>query len=222
VQKLQAGGMWDTFPKLNPLEVPEPILTGVHAQKHLDVIRRVSELGGHYDGDTYLTRDTYRLALQAAGGACAVAAAVWERGAATGFALCRPPGHHATPDAAMGFCMINNVAVAAEYLLREQGARKIAVIDIDLHHGNGTQDIFYDRGDVLFISTHQHPLYPGTGMLDETGSGPGAGATLNLPLPPFSGDMAFVNRDADHASINLRADGLSRTEASFDIKAGLF
>jgi acetoin utilization deacetylase AcuC-like enzyme len=92
----------------------------------------------------------------------------------------------------MGFCMINNIAVAAEYLLREHGAKKLAVIDIDLHHGNGTQDIFYDRPEVLFISTHQHPLYPGTGMLRETGRGQAKGTTVNLPLPPYSGDAAFA------------------------------
>jgi len=192
VETLDQAGLWNPFPQLNPLDVPEPVLLGVHTRRHMETIERVSATGGRIDSDTYLTPATWDLALRAAGGACSIAAAVWERSAARGFALCRPPGHHATPDRAMGFCLINNIAVAAEYLLREHGAGKLAVIDLDLHHGNGTQDIFYDRSDVLFISTHQHPLYPGTGMLRETGRGDGAGTTVNLPLPPSSGDNAFA------------------------------
>ena len=91
----------------------------------------------------------------------------------------------------MGFCLLNNIALAAEYLQQEQGAIKLAIVDLDLHHGNGTQDIFYRRGDVLYISTHQYPHYPGTGALRETGLGSGEGATANFPFPPMSGDIAF-------------------------------
>ncbi len=92
----------------------------------------------------------------------------------------------------MGFCLLNNIALAAEYLLQVRGASRLAIVDIDLHHGNGTQDIFWARGDVLFVSTHQSPLYPGTGWLDETGVGKGQGTTVNLPLPPHSGDDAMA------------------------------
>ena len=183
--------MWDPYPKLTALEVPEDVLLGVHTRAHLANIARWSASAVTIDQDTYMTRETWRLAMQAAGGACSVASAVWQGNARRGFALSRPPGHHATPSEAMGFCLINNVAVAAEYLLHELGAKRIAIVDIDLHHGNGTQDIFYDRGDVFFVSTHQHPLYPGTGMLRETGRGEGEMKTLNVPLPPFSGDAAF-------------------------------
>jgi acetoin utilization deacetylase AcuC-like enzyme len=143
------------------------------------------------DPDTYATQDSWQLALNAAGGAIAVVDQVWERGAGTGFSLTRPPGHHATPSRAMGFCLINNVAVAAQYLLQEKGAERIAILDLDLHHGNGTQDIFWDRGDVFYISIHQAPFYPGTGSLYEVGVGAGEGATLNLPIPAFSGDTAY-------------------------------
>jgi len=106
-------------------------------------------------------------------------------------ALTRPPGHHARPDQGMGFCLLNNAALAAEHLVQNHGAERLAVVDIDLHHGNGTQDIFWTRGDVLYLSTHQHPFYPGTGSLAETGAGAGEGLTVNLPLPAGSGDRAF-------------------------------
>ncbi|HUF39273.1 MAG TPA: histone deacetylase [Anaerolineales bacterium] len=192
VETLDQAGLWQAYPHLTPLDVGERILLGVHTRRHLETIEAASHRGGRIDADTYLTTASWELALNAAGGACSVAAAVWDRGAARGFALCRPPGHHATPDRAMGFCLLNNIAVAAEYLLQEAGAQKLAIVDIDLHHGNGTQDIFYERPEVLFISLHQHPLYPGTGMLGETGRGPGAGTTVNLPLPPYCGDTAFA------------------------------
>jgi acetoin utilization deacetylase AcuC-like enzyme len=143
------------------------------------------------DPDTYLTTSSYQLALNAAGGAAALARAVWRREAATGFALTRPPGHHATRRHSMGFCLLNNVALAAEALLQEEGAQRIAIVDMDVHHGNGTQDIFYERGEVMFFSTHQVPLYPGGGQLNERGRGAGQGKIVNLPLPPHSGDDAF-------------------------------
>jgi acetoin utilization deacetylase AcuC-like enzyme len=141
--------------------------------------------------DTYTTTASWQLALNAVGGALAVAESVWNREAQRGFALCRPPGHHATSNRAMGFCLLNNVALAAENLQQKFGAEKLAIIDLDLHHGNGTQDIFWNRGDVLYVSTHQSPLYPGTGSLSETGSGSGKGATVNLPMPPMTGDSGF-------------------------------
>jgi acetoin utilization deacetylase AcuC-like enzyme len=105
--------------------------------------------------------------------------------------LTRPPGHHATSSRGMGFCLINNVAVAAEYLIREKGAKRISIIDIDLHHGNGTQDIFWYRPDVSYVSIHQAPFYPGTGAVIDIGGGEGEGATLNLPIPSQSGDIAY-------------------------------
>jgi acetoin utilization deacetylase AcuC-like enzyme len=157
----------------------------------LEAIQEYGELERDYDADTYLTKETWRLALQAAGGAAATSAAVWNREAETGFALCRPPGHHATRTQPMGFCLLNNVALAAQSLIANHGAKRVAILDLDVHHGNGTQDIFYARNDVLFCSTQQLPLWPGTGRLEERGEGAGLGYTANLPLPPFSGDRAF-------------------------------
>ncbi|MFQ5617092.1 MAG: histone deacetylase [Anaerolineales bacterium] len=192
VAALTNAGWWEPYPKLNALELPNQVLRAIHTRRHLSYIETTSCMGGRVDPDTYLTPQTWELALQAAGGAASVAAAVWLGKAQRGFALARPPGHHATPDRAMGFCLLNNVALAAEYLIQEHGAQRLAIVDLDVHHGNGTQDIFYRRGDVLFISTHQWPLYPGTGWLDKTGQGAGKGATVNLPLPPLSGDRAYL------------------------------
>lgn len=191
VAALEAAGWWAPFPKLPPLKLAYQVLEAVHTRAHLAQIEWISQRGGRIDADTYLTMESWDLALKAAGGAAAVAAAVWRGEARRGFALTRPPGHHATPARAMGFCLLNNVALAAQHLLQELGAKRLAIVDLDLHHGNGTQDIFYERGDVLFVSTHQFPLYPFTGFLDETGAGDGAGTTANLPFPPLSGDQAF-------------------------------
>ena len=192
VRGLQAAGWWQPYPKLTPLEPPPHVLEAVHTPRHLDFLREASRRGGHVDPDTYLTPQSWELALQAAGGALSVAAAVWQGSVQRGFALTRPPGHHATPSQAMGFCLLNNIALAAEYLLQEHGATRLAIVDIDVHHGNGTQDIFYERGEVLFISVHQWPLYPGTGRLHETGRGAGQNTTLNLPLPPHTGDQGYL------------------------------
>jgi acetoin utilization deacetylase AcuC-like enzyme len=190
-EAFEEAGWWEAFPRLDPLEVNEEVLSSIHAPDYLRRLKEVSRSGARYDMDTYTTPQSWELALQAAGGAQAVARAVWRREARRGFALTRPPGHHATPERAMGFCLLNNVALAAEYLLRVASAQRLAIVDLDLHHGNGTQDIFYRRADVFYISTHQSPLYPGTGDLAETGYGEGRGATANFPLPPFSGDKAF-------------------------------
>jgi acetoin utilization deacetylase AcuC-like enzyme len=167
------------------------VLHAIHTPDYLSTLEMMCWRGGWFDADTYTTPASWKLAHQAAGGGAAVAVAVWNGQARRGFALTRPPGHHATSQRAMGFCLMNNVALAAGYLLAEENARKLAIVDLDLHHGNGTQDIFYRRGEVFYLSTHQSPLYPGTGSQNETGAGPGAGTNVNLPLPPYSGDEAF-------------------------------
>jgi acetoin utilization deacetylase AcuC-like enzyme len=116
------------------------------------------------------------------------------QGESTGaFALVRPPGHHARPDAAMGFCLLNNVAIAAEHAVREGGCRRVLVLDPDVHHGNGTQEAFWERDDVLYVSTHRFPFYPGTGAPEETGAGAGSGFTVNLPLSAGAGDADLLH-----------------------------
>lgn len=158
-------------------------LQAVHAPELIERVRGLSAAGGGaIDGDTYVGAGSYQAALHAAGGACALARALLGGEAATGFALLRPPGHHATRERAMGFCLFNNVAVAAQLALRELGAERVLVLDWDVHHGNGTADVFGDRRDVLYASIHRGGFYPGTGALADVGSGEGRGFTLNLPV----------------------------------------
>jgi acetoin utilization deacetylase AcuC-like enzyme len=149
-------------------------------------------------GDTTLCPRSFEVASQAVGGVLNAVEAVFAGKAANAFCAVRPPGHHARPAQGMGFCLFNNIAIAARHAQRKHGAGKVAIIDWDVHHGNGTQDIFYEDGSVLFVSTHQSPLYPFTGHAEETGSGKGMGSTLNLPFPARTGietiGKAFTDR----------------------------
>ena len=147
--------------------------------------------GGNLDADTLMTPDTWETALLAAGAATRAVDAVIDGEASTAFALVRPPGHHATPTKAMGFCLLNSAAIAAEQA-RHRGAERVAIIDFDVHHGNGTQEAFWERPDVYFASLHQSPLYPGTGAANEQGEGAGSGYTLNVPLPAGTGNDTYL------------------------------
>jgi acetoin utilization deacetylase AcuC-like enzyme len=162
------------------------------------------------------------VALRAAGSVLNAIDAVFRGDVANAFAAVRPPGHHATADRGMGFCVLNNVAVAARHAQEVCGAERVAIVDWDVHHGNGTQDIFYDDGSIYYFSTHQWPLYPGTGRADETGEGEGAGTTLNVPLPAGSG-MAEIGAAFEEkffpAAERFRPD-LVLVSAGFDSRAG--
>lgn len=200
---LESAGWWQPFQKISPVALSQEFLSAVHDVAYLHDLQAACLSGAYLDEDTYTTAASWQLALNAAGGAAAVAEVVWRAGGLTepgkrlhGFALSRPPGHHAERARGMGFCLMNNVAIAAEYLLAypltgAPNAKRVAIVDLDLHHGNGTQEIFWRRNDVFFISTHQNPLYPGTGGLAEMGAGPGDGFTANLPLPPATGDDGY-------------------------------
>jgi acetoin utilization deacetylase AcuC-like enzyme len=166
-------------------------MTTIHTPNYLDILQQASSAEQMLDMDTYTTKESWDLANNAAGGAAAVALSVWEKESQYGFALTRPPGHHACPSRGMGFCLLNNVALAAEYLIQEKSSTSVAILDIDLHHGNGTQDIFWERNDVSYLSIHQAPFYPGTGSLTEIGINDGEKSTLNLPIPSGSGDLAY-------------------------------
>jgi acetoin utilization deacetylase AcuC-like enzyme len=164
----------------------------VHHKQHISHVREVAQKGGGWlDADTVMSADSYKTALYAAGGAIRATEAVINGEVDSAFALVRPPGHHATSQQAMGFCLFNNVAIAAKYALAKYKLERILIIDFDVHHGNGTQEIFSDNPQVLYISTHEYPFYPGTGSRDETGSGTARGTTVNIPLPAGCGDAEY-------------------------------
>ncbi len=184
VERLKRGGLWKDV--LTPEQVDLELLEKVHTKAYIDSLRNFGE--GYMDSDTYVRPQTYSIALLAAGGTVLAARKALEWGRPT-FALVRPPGHHAGACHGGGFCYFNNVAVAAEALREKVG--RVAIVDIDLHHGNGTHDIFYPRQDVLYISTHQAGIYPGTGRVEDLGEGEGLGFNICVPLPGGSGDATF-------------------------------
>lgn len=195
-KSLSDAGMWDSYRHLPPEKITMDFLKSTHEPQYLQALQVACQRGAHLDMDTYTTTTSWDLALNAVGGAIAVAKAVWNGESQTGFALTRPPGHHATSRRGMGFCLMNNIALAADYLLSDSSAgfpkaERLVIIDLDLHHGNGTQEIFWKRNDVFYISTHQSPHYPGTGRLEEIGEGLGEDFTANFPFPPFTGDEGF-------------------------------
>jgi len=171
----------------------DELLKRVHPATHLAALDAAALRGGGWiDADTYLGPDSMRAARLAAGATVQAAEAVVRGEAAVAFAVVRPPGHHAAAERAAGFCILNNIAVAVLALRASGLARRVAIVDWDVHHGDGTQAIFERDPDVCYASTHQAPLYPGTGDAAERGTGPGLGATHNLPLPPGSGDDPFI------------------------------
>jgi acetoin utilization deacetylase AcuC-like enzyme len=159
----------------------------VHAPAHVRAIRELCERGGGaIDPDTFVGTASFGAALHAAGGACAMVRALLDGQAPVGFCGVRPSGHHAESERAMGFCLFNNIAVAAAAAIAELGLRRVFILDWDVHAGNGTAEIFRDRADVLVASIHEQGLYPGTGPLSDAGSGAGEGFTINLPVPSGS------------------------------------
>jgi acetoin utilization deacetylase AcuC-like enzyme len=183
----------DHLQVLAPREATRDEIALCHRPEYMDVVERTSHLDRFdFDPDTHTSRDSYATALLAAGGVLTATEAVFDGAAENAFALVRPPGHHALANRAMGFCFFNNVAIAAESLIRKKGLKRVMVIDWDLHHGNGTQEAFYDSPEVLYASTHQFPHYPGTGSLLEVGAGEGLGYTVNAPMPAEFGDAEYL------------------------------
>ena len=166
-------------------------LLSVHSDRHIATVERTSQKGGGWlDGDTVMAPPSYEAALHAAGGLIEAVDTVLQGNTGSAFALVRPPGHHATQNRAMGFCLFNNIAVAARSALKR--VDRVLIVDFDVHHGNGTQDMFYEDPCVLYFSTHQYPHYPGSGDVDETGSGSGKGTTVNVPFPALCGDEEYL------------------------------
>ncbi len=193
MQQLRRDGLWERLMHVPAEAAPEEAITAVHTTRHLARLARTAQLDGlaMWGADTYVTPASYEAARLAAGAAMRAVDAVLNGETQSGIAAVRPPGHHATPDDAMGFCLLNNIAIAARHAQRAHGLERVAIVDYDVHHGNGTQDIFYDDPSVLYISTHQSPLYPGTGMVEESGRGAGRGYTVNIPMPPGVGDEGY-------------------------------
>jgi acetoin utilization deacetylase AcuC-like enzyme len=176
---------------------PEPAamedLLRVHSAQHVARVDRSASTGGGWlDGDTMTSPGSYEAALYAAGGVARATEEVIKGDVESAFALVRPPGHHATRTDAMGFCLFNNVAIAARVAVQKHGLERVLIVDFDVHHGNGTQDIFYADAQVVYVSTHQYPLYPGTGRVEEAGVAGGRDHTVNIPLPPWSGDREYL------------------------------
>jgi acetoin utilization deacetylase AcuC-like enzyme len=182
--------------ELEPAPADEKWLTAVHTPQHVEFVRRVCAAGGGVldQGDTRVVRESWDTALLALGAVLRCCDAVMDGTVRRAFAAVRPPGHHAEPDRAMGFCLFSNVAIAARYLQRQHSLERIAIVDFDVHHGNGTQAAFEDDPTVLFISLHQDPrtLYPGSGHGYEAGCGKGEGFTLNIPMRPGADDADYL------------------------------
>ena len=186
-------GMWERLTPIPATPISRERLERAHTGQYVDLVKRVSEQGGgHLDMDTYIRPASYNAALMAAGGLVEATRAVLDGEVENAFALVRPPGHHALRGRGMGFCLFNNVAVAARYALAERGLERVMIVDFDVHHGNGTQDEFETDPAVVYLSTHQYPHYPGTGYWDETGRGDGAGTVVNVPLGGRVGDQGFA------------------------------
>jgi acetoin utilization deacetylase AcuC-like enzyme len=178
------------FLRVAPRAASHEELARVHEPIFLERLTRLRGQEGHLDADTYVSPESVDIAWLAAGSLVAMVDALIDGPVSKGVALLRPPGHHARPSQAMGFCLLNNVAVAAAHA-RARGLQRVAVVDWDVHHGNGTQEIFWRDQGVLYISTHQFPFYPGTGAVDERGEGDGEGYTVNVPLAAGGGDAVY-------------------------------
>jgi acetoin utilization deacetylase AcuC-like enzyme len=198
--------------------------TRAHVDRIADACEAAAERGSPLEvtGDTTVSDASWDAALAAAGCAIGASAAVASGSAATAFALCRPPGHHASPERAMGFCLFNNIAIAARAAIRDHGAERVMIVDWDVHHGNGTQDIFYEDGGVYYLSLHQHPWYPGTGLPSERGRGAGTGTTRNVQVAAGTSRQAYM--EAFTAAVDAAFDEftpeLLLVSAGYDCLAG--
>lgn len=204
---LEAAGLVPELTRIHPRAATEDEIMLCHGSRYIELARREIQSGGHElsTGDTNVSSRSWDVAVAAVGGVLNAVDAVVEQRAQNAFCVVRPPGHHARPDQGMGFCLFNNIAIGARYAQRQHGLGKVLIADWDVHHGNGTQDIFYSDGSVFFFSTHQSPWYPFTGSAGETGEGKGHDCTMNCPLPAGAGRDLVVGafkerlrRAADH------------------------
>jgi len=190
ISYLKKTGLLDRLDLIKPRRAELNELQYIHHRDHIEKVRRYSEIKLQLDPDTILSTESYDVATLAAGGAITAVDAVLDN-VDNSFALVRPPGHHAIPVQGMGFCIFNNIAIAARHA-QKKGLKRVLIVDWDVHHGNGTQEAFYDDPSVLYFSTHQYPHFPGTGWMDEVGKGEGMGYNINVPLPAGTDDAGFV------------------------------
>ena len=195
MRKLKEVSITEKMRRIVPVKASKEQIQYVHTSEYIKKVEATCNGGGGMlDPDTPLCRDTYEIALLSAGGVIKAVDEVMDESNNLKriFALIRPPGHHATSNKGMGFCIFNNIAIAAEHLKRNYGVERILIADWDVHHGNGTQEVFFEDTSVLYFSLHQYPYYPGTGWIDEVGKGEGEGFTVNVPLPAGTDDAGYL------------------------------
>ena len=223
-QRLRGEAWFDSLHPLSPREADIEAVALVHDPRYVELVRREVGAGRRQlsTGDTVISEESYTVALGMVGGVLEAVDAVMSGRARNAFCAVRPPGHHATGVRGMGFCLFNGVAVAARYAQRIHGVERVLIADWDVHHGNGTQDIFYSDGSVFFMSTHQYPFYPGTGPREETGEGAGAGLTMNRPFAAGAGDDEVTRAFTDDLLPAARAfrPDLVLVSAGFDSRIG--
>jgi acetoin utilization deacetylase AcuC-like enzyme len=194
VDNLQETGLWQKLHHLIVDAAPIEVINKVHSQRHVQYVKERCEKGFTIldQGDTTVCEKSYDIALLAAGGVISAVDAVMSGVLKNVFCAVRPPGHHAESNSPMGFCLFNNAAIAARYAQDKYNIRRVAIIDWDVHHGNGTQEIFYNDPSIFYISIHQYPFYPGSGSKSEKGEGKGEGFTLNFPMKAGSGEIEYL------------------------------
>ncbi len=224
MQGLESAGLLDRLQRIAPRPATEEELLLCHTPQYLAILREDFAAGlSHLStGDTDITASSWDVASHAVGGVLNAVDAVMTGAARNAFCAVRPPGHHATPRRGMGFCLFNNVAIAARHARKKHGVERVLIVDWDVHHGNGTQDIFYHDASVFFFSTHQWPLYPGTGRADETGDGAGKSSTMNYPFPAGAGRFEILGavRDSLAPAMEEFRPGLVLISAGFDSRIG--
>jgi len=224
LEGLRTAGILGHLAAVERRTITEEELLLCHTAAYLRIARHDVESGSSHlsTGDTEITPNSWEVAERAAGGVLNAVDAVLAGGARNAFCVVRPPGHHAGASRGMGFCIFNNVALAARYAQRKHGLARVLIVDWDVHHGNGTQDLFYSDPSVFFFSTHQWPLYPGTGRANESGDGEGYGTTMNFPFPAGSGRteiLGAVRESLMPAMQDFRPE-LVLVSAGFDSRLG--
>jgi acetoin utilization deacetylase AcuC-like enzyme len=190
---LEKKDFWDKLKSILPYPATVDWLQTVHSPEYVRLVEKVcNDGGGMLDPDTWVGKESFQTALLAAGGIMAAVDAVMNSKVHNAFCAVRPPGHHAEKNKGMGFCVFNNVAIGARYLQKKYGLKKVLIVDWDVHHGNGTQNIFFSDPSVFYFSIHQFPYYPGTGSEFEVGEGDGQGYTFNMPMCAGSGDLEYI------------------------------